>query len=97
MARINRPVSRRQSWWLLATAVAAFLPLTPQLPTGLAIAVSVTLLVRAFISWKQWHLPPRWLLLPVTMAGDSIQVSFDNDTSGLIDISAFKNISLGKK
>lgn len=35
--------------------------------------------------------------MPVTMAGDSIQISFDNDTSGLIDISAFKNISLGKK
>jgi hypothetical protein len=35
--------------------------------------------------------------MPVTMAGDSIQISFDNDTSGLIDISAFKNIGLGKK
>lgn len=34
--------------------------------------------------------------MPVTMAGDSIQISFDNDTSGLIDISAFKNTSLGK-
>ncbi len=35
--------------------------------------------------------------MPVTMAGDSIQISFDNDTSGLIDISAFKNTSLGKR
>ena len=35
--------------------------------------------------------------MPVTMAGDSIQISFDNDTSGLIDISAFKNMSMGKK
>lgn len=35
--------------------------------------------------------------MPVTMAGDSIQISFDNDTSGLIDISAFKNLSLGKR
>ncbi len=35
--------------------------------------------------------------MPVTQAGDSIQISFDNDTSGLIDISAFKNTSLGKK
>lgn len=35
--------------------------------------------------------------MPVTMAGDSIQISFDNDTSGLIDISAFKNTSLGRK
>lgn len=35
--------------------------------------------------------------MPVTMAGDSIQISFDNDTSGLIDISAFKNTSLGRR
>jgi hypothetical protein len=35
--------------------------------------------------------------MPVTMAGDSILISFDNDTSGLIDISAFKNMSMGKK
>jgi transglutaminase-like putative cysteine protease len=70
--RIDRPVSLRQSWWLLATAVAAFLPLTPQLPTGLAIAVAVTLLVRGLISWKQWHLPPRWILVPVTLAGAGI-------------------------
>ena len=35
--------------------------------------------------------------MPVTMPGDSIQISFDNDTSGLIDISAFKNTSLGKR
>ncbi|MCE1199686.1 MAG: hypothetical protein LWW85_12005 [Marinilabiliales bacterium] len=35
--------------------------------------------------------------MPVTMVGDSISISFDNDTSGLIDISAFKNISLTHK
>ncbi|HWR99297.1 MAG TPA: hypothetical protein VN249_01720, partial [Prolixibacteraceae bacterium] len=35
--------------------------------------------------------------MPVTIAGDSIQITFDNDTSGLIDISAFKNTSLGRK
>jgi hypothetical protein len=35
--------------------------------------------------------------MPVTMAGDSIQISFDNDTNGLIDISAFKNMSLGQR
>lgn len=35
--------------------------------------------------------------MPVTQTGDSIQISFDNDTSGLIDISGFRNISLGKK
>lgn len=35
--------------------------------------------------------------MPVSMPGDSIRITFDNDTSGLIDISAFQNISLSKK
>ena len=35
--------------------------------------------------------------MPVSQAGDSIRISFDNDTSGLIDISAFSNLSLKSK
>ena len=35
--------------------------------------------------------------LPVTFAGDSIVISFDDDTQGLIDISSFKNRSIGKR
>ena len=35
--------------------------------------------------------------LPVTQAGDSITISFDDDTRGLIDISSFKNKSIGSK
>ena len=35
--------------------------------------------------------------LPVTFAGDSIIISFDDDTQGLIDISSFKNASLEKR
>jgi len=35
--------------------------------------------------------------LPVTFAGDSIVISFDDDTQGLIDISSFKNKSLGNR
>ncbi len=35
--------------------------------------------------------------LPVTFAGDSIVISFDDDTQGLIDISSFKNKSIGQK
>jgi hypothetical protein len=34
---------------------------------------------------------------PVTQPGDSIAISFDDDTQGLIDISSFKNRSIGKK
>lgn len=32
--------------------------------------------------------------LPVTFAGDSVVISFDDDTQGLIDISSFKNKSI---
>jgi len=35
--------------------------------------------------------------LPVTLAGDSIAISYDDDTQGLIDISSFKNRSIGKR
>jgi hypothetical protein len=35
--------------------------------------------------------------LPVTLKGDSIAISFDDDTQGLIDISSFKNQSIGKR
>lgn len=69
MARINRPVSRRQAWWLLAAALAAFLPLTPQLPTWLATAAGAALAWRGLLTWAQWRLPPRWLLLILVAAG----------------------------
>ena len=71
MARINRPVSRRQSWWLLATALAAFLPLTPQIPLWLALAAGTCFALRAALTWKQWRLPPRWLLVLLVAAGTS--------------------------
>lgn len=69
MARFNRPVGRRQAWWLLAGALAAFLPLTPQIPAWLAIAAGVTFVWRAALTWRQWHLPPRWLLVLLVIAG----------------------------
>lgn len=34
--------------------------------------------------------------LPVTQAGDSINVSFDNDSEKVINVSAFKNLTLNK-
>lgn len=34
--------------------------------------------------------------LPVTLKGDSIVISYDDDTQGLIDISSFKNKSVRK-
>lgn len=69
MARINRPVSRRQAWWLLAGALAAFLPLTQQIPLWLAFAAGGAFAWRAALTWRQWHLPPRWLLVTLVFAG----------------------------
>ena len=66
--RIDRPVSLRQSWWLLATALAALAPLAEQVPPWLTIAAGVVLAWRAAITWRQWHLPPRWILVPLTLA-----------------------------
>jgi len=69
MARIDRPVSRRQAWWLLAGAVATCLPLAPQFPLWLALAAAAALSWRAALTWRQWHLPPRWLLVMLVIAG----------------------------
>lgn len=69
MARLNRPVSRRQAWWLLATALAAWLPLTQQIPQWLTIAAGGAFCWRAALTWRQWRLPPRWLLVLLVIAG----------------------------
>jgi transglutaminase-like putative cysteine protease len=69
MARAKRPVSRRQAWWLLASALAASLPLTPQLPTWLVVAAATAFAWRAALTWRHWRLPPRWLLVLLVLAG----------------------------
>jgi transglutaminase-like putative cysteine protease len=69
MARINRPVSRRQAWWLLASALTASLPLTPQLPLWLSLVATAAFCWRAALTWYQWRLPPRWLLVLLVVAG----------------------------
>lgn len=69
MARANRPVSGRQAWWLLATALAASAPLAQQVPLWLSLAATSAFAWRAALTWRQWHLPPRWLLILLVMAG----------------------------
>ncbi|WP_310448716.1 DUF3488 and transglutaminase-like domain-containing protein [Sulfuritalea sp.] len=69
MARANRPVSGRQAWWLLATALAASAPLAQQVPLWLSLAATSAFAWRAALTWRQWHLPPRWLLVLLVMAG----------------------------
>lgn len=58
-----------QTWWLLATGLAAFLPLTPQVPPWLAAVTAAAFLWRAALAWRHQPLPARWLLVFVTLAG----------------------------
>ncbi len=69
MARIDRPVSRRQSMWLLLAAVTAFAPLTPHMPLWLSAVAGAAFAWRALLSWRAARLPPRWLLLLLVMLG----------------------------
>ena len=68
MSRDKRPVSQRQTWWLLAAALSAFLPLATLLSPWLVISATATMLLRGWMTWRQWRLPPRWLLVLLTIA-----------------------------
>lgn len=69
MARLDRPVSRRQSLWLLLAATATLAPLSIHLPLWLSFGAGAALLWRGLISWRGWRLPARWLLIPLVIAG----------------------------
>lgn len=69
MARLDRPVSRRQSNWLLAAALASSLPLMPHVPLWLILATGSSFVWRALLSWRQYRLPPRGLPPLLALAG----------------------------
>jgi transglutaminase-like putative cysteine protease len=69
MARIDRPVSRRQSLWLLLAAIATCAPLTAHMPLWLSLGAGATLLWRGLLSWQGWRLPARWLLILLVAIG----------------------------
>ncbi|MBI5861152.1 MAG: DUF3488 domain-containing transglutaminase family protein [Rhodocyclales bacterium] len=69
MARLDRPVSRRQSSWLLAAALASSLPLAAHMPLWLVIATGAAFAWRALLSWRQYRLPPRGLPPVMAIAG----------------------------
>lgn len=58
-----------QSWWLFAAALAALLPLVPHLPLWLSATAASGMLWRAWLIWRNGHLPPRWLLILLVVAG----------------------------
>lgn len=62
-------LSWRQSLWLLLAASATTLPLLPRLPPWLAVIVSLMLAWRGTLLWRRASLPPRWLLILLTLGG----------------------------
>lgn len=63
------PLTPAQTWWLLATGIAACAPLAPQVPPWLAVAATGAFAWRAALAGWRRPLPPRWLLVCVTLAG----------------------------
>ncbi|MFN6961326.1 MAG: DUF3488 and DUF4129 domain-containing transglutaminase family protein [Rhodocyclaceae bacterium] len=57
-----------QTGWLLATGIVTTVPLAPQLPPWLALVTAGAFLWRVILAWRRLPLPPRWLLIAVTLA-----------------------------
>jgi transglutaminase-like putative cysteine protease len=72
MAR-NRPpaVTPLQTWWLLAAALSALLPLTPHVPYWLSALALALLAGRALLNQTQRRLPARFWLILLTIAGSA--------------------------
>lgn len=58
-----------QSWWLFAAAIAALAPLVQYLPSWLSAATATGMAWRAWLTWRNGRLPPRWLLFLLVVAG----------------------------
>ena len=68
-APIAHPLTPMQTWWLLATGLAAFAPLTPQVPLWLSAVTGAAFCWRIALAWWHQPLPTRWVLVFVTLAG----------------------------
>ena len=62
-------LSATQTWWLLAAGVAAYLPLSPQVPLWLAAVSAAAFIWRGALAWWCQPLPTRWVLILVSLAG----------------------------
>jgi len=69
MAGSASPLSPAQTWWLLGTGLAAYLPLVPQVPAWLAGVSAAAFLWRAWLAWRREPLPTRWVLILIALAG----------------------------
>ena len=71
------PRDKADTLLLLLSSVLVLAPHAAHLPWWITASVTVTLLWRAFVTLRGSRLPPRWLLLPVTlMAMAGIYASF---------------------
>lgn len=67
----SQAITPAQTWWLLAAALSALLPLTPHVPPWLS-ALALTLLAgRALLNWTNRKLPARGWLILLTLAGSA--------------------------
>lgn len=63
------PLTPAQTWWLLATGLAAYAPLVPQVPLWLAAVAGAAFVWRAALAWWHQPLPTRWVLIFISLAG----------------------------
>jgi transglutaminase-like putative cysteine protease len=63
------PLTPAQTWWLLATGLAASAPLVQHVPLWLSALTGAAFLWRAALLWWHQPLPNRWLLGFVTLVG----------------------------
>jgi len=68
MAR-SSPVTPLHTWWLLAAALAAVLPLVQHVPVWLSLLAALLLAWRAALNLTQRRLPSRWWLILAVAAG----------------------------
>jgi transglutaminase-like putative cysteine protease len=62
------PLAPVQTWWLLAAGIAAFAPLSPQVPLWLAALTSLAFLWRTALAWQRQPLPTHWVLILIAIA-----------------------------
>ena len=65
---VVHPLTPAQTWWLLATGIAAYAPLVPQVPWWLAAVAAGAFVWRAALAWWRQPLPTRWMLAFITLA-----------------------------
>jgi len=62
------PLTPSQTGWLLATGLAAFAPLAPEVPFWLLGVAGAAFFWRVLLAWRRQPLPTRWVLIFITVA-----------------------------